>query len=124
MTVTTEARQADETATRFLWLDLTRKCQLACTHCLNGSGPDGSHGTMTREDWTRVLDQAAASGVRGVQFFGGEPTMHQHAVELVDHALTLDLQVEVFSNLVHITPDWWALLRREGVSLATSYCAA
>lgn len=113
---------APTTATpRFLWLDLTRKCQLQCVHCHNDSGPDGTHGTMTREGWVSVLDQAANAGVPGVQFTGGEVTMHPDAPALVDHALTLDLRVEVYSNLVHITPEWWALLQRDGVTLATSY---
>lgn len=73
MTVTTsiEATSVEKTATRLLWLDLTRKCQLNCTHCYNASGPDGTHGTMAREDWISVLDQAAACGVRNIQFIGG-----------------------------------------------------
>ncbi|AXK35500.1 radical SAM protein [Streptomyces armeniacus] len=121
MTRLTKASPTERTAPRFLWLDLTRKCQLGCRHCYNASGPDGRHGTMAREDWICVLDQAADCGVRGVQFIGGEPTMHPHARELVGYALALGLQVEVFSNLVHVTPEWWTLLRREGISLATSY---
>ncbi|WP_405948465.1 radical SAM/SPASM domain-containing protein [Streptomyces prunicolor] len=113
---------APTTATpRFLWLDLTRKCQLQCVHCHNDSGPDGTHGTMTREEWVSVLDQAASAGVPGVQFTGGEVTMHPDARALVGHALTLDLRVEVYSNLVHITPEWWETLQRDGVTLATSY---
>lgn len=109
------------TTPEFLWLDLTRKCQLACTHCYNASGPDGTHGTMAREDWLSVLDQAAACGIRHVQLIGGEPTLHPDAAELLDHALTLGLEVEVFTNMVRVTDEWWALFRRAGVTLATSY---
>ncbi|MFF8728121.1 radical SAM/SPASM domain-containing protein [Streptomyces sp. NPDC015171] len=107
--------------TGFVWLDLTRKCQLECGHCHNGSGPDGTHGTMTAEDWTRVLNEAAAAGIPGVQFTGGEVTMHPDAPHLIKHALTLGLAVEVYSNLVHVDEDWWKLFRGEGVTLATSY---
>jgi MoaA/NifB/PqqE/SkfB family radical SAM enzyme len=106
---------------QFLWLDLTRKCQLECVQCYNASGPDGTHGTMTHDGWKAVLDQAANVGVPGVQFTGGEVTMHPDAPGLVDHALSLGLSVEVYSNLVHVTDEWWALLRREGLKLATSY---
>lgn len=42
-----------------VWLDLTRKCQLSCGHCHNESGPDGTHGSMTTEDWTRVCSSPA-----------------------------------------------------------------
>ncbi|WP_050368821.1 radical SAM/SPASM domain-containing protein [Streptomyces acidiscabies] len=48
-------------------------------------------------------------------------TMHPDAPALVEHALALGLKTEVYSNLVHVTEDWWKLLRRESVSLATSY---
>ena len=115
---------AERTTAQFLWLDLTRKCQLSCTHCYNESGPDGSHGTMTREIWISVLDQAVAAGVRAVQFIGGEPTMHQHFAELVNHALNVGLDVEVYTNLVHVPPRRWKLFQRDGLSLATSYYSA
>lgn len=76
---------------------------------------------MGREDWIDVLDQVAAMGVPEVRFIGGEPTMHPDGPRLVREALSLGLRVEVFSNLVHIPDEWWALLQRKGVSLATSY---
>ncbi|MEV5775718.1 radical SAM/SPASM domain-containing protein [Streptomyces antimycoticus] len=112
---------AKKSTTQFLWLDLTRKCQLACGHCFNSSGPDGTHGTMTREDWFTVLDQGAGCGVRRVQLIGGEPTMHPDGPAIVERALSLGLGVEVYSNLVHVSDKWWELLGREGVSVATSY---
>ncbi|MHC0430796.1 radical SAM protein [Streptomyces sp. O3] len=106
---------------RFLWLDLTRKCQLQCAHCYNASGPDGDHGTMTREHWFEVLAQACKLGVSGVQLIGGEVTLHPHAIELAKRAWEVGLRVEVFSNLVHVSDAWWELLQRDGMSLATSY---
>ncbi|MFE2870945.1 radical SAM/SPASM domain-containing protein [Embleya sp. NPDC059259] len=110
-----------DTGTPLLWLDLTRKCQLRCTHCYNASGPEGNHGSMTREEWISALDQAAAYGVRNVQFIGGEPTLHPDFPDLVDHALTIGLHVEVFSNLVHVSDECWEIFQRRGLSLATSY---
>ena len=115
------ANSTAPTGTRLLWLDLTRKCQLACTHCYNSSGPEGNHGTMTRADWIGILDQAADCGVRDIQFIGGEPTMHPDFTTLVDHALSLGLEVEVYSNLVHVSAECWTLFQRKGLVLATSY---
>ncbi|MFP3968130.1 radical SAM protein [Actinomadura fulvescens] len=104
-----------------LWLDLTRQCPLGCVHCYNASGTEGTHGTMTREDWVRVVDQAAGVGTRKIQLIGGEPTMLPDAAELVAYALDLGLDVEVFSNLVHVSDGWWNLFQRDRVSGATSY---
>ncbi|GAA2450603.1 hypothetical protein GCM10010191_80730 [Actinomadura vinacea] len=105
----------------YVSIDLTRKCQLQCSHCYNSSGPDGDHGTMSREDWIRVINQVAAIGAGEVRFIGGEPTMHPDGPRLVREALRLGLRVELFSNLVRIPDEWWGLFGQDGVSLATSY---
>jgi hypothetical protein len=60
----------------FLWLEITGRCGLGCSHCYAGSGPSGSHGAMTAGDWRSVISQAADLGVSMVQFIGGEPTLH------------------------------------------------
>ncbi|WP_067964087.1 radical SAM/SPASM domain-containing protein [Nocardiopsis trehalosi] len=104
-----------------LWLDITRKCQLECGHCYNESGPDGGHGQMSSSDWCTVIDQAVLSGVRRIQVIGGEPTLHPDMLAIVGHALDAGLDVEVYSNLVHVTDRMWKVFRRPGMSLATSY---
>ena len=40
---------------------------------------------------------------------------------LVRHTLSLGMEAEVFSNLVHVTPDLWELFATPGVRLATSW---
>jgi MoaA/NifB/PqqE/SkfB family radical SAM enzyme len=104
----------------FVWLEVTGKCQLQCVHCYAESGPSGTHGKMGTADWLRVIDQATDLGVRAAQFIGGEPTVHPDLATLAVHALNRGLQVEVFSNLVHVRPALWELFSTPGVSLATS----
>jgi MoaA/NifB/PqqE/SkfB family radical SAM enzyme len=106
---------------RFMWLEITGKCQLQCTHCYAGSGPTGTHGAMTGADWRRVVDEASDLGVQMAQFIGGEPTLHPALPELIDHSLKRGMEVEVFSNLVHINPALWNTFARTGVRLATSW---
>ncbi len=105
----------------FAWLEITGSCQLVCEHCYAESGPNGIHGTMRTEDWYRVIDELSAYGAAMVQFIGGEPTLHPDLPALIAYALDRCLQVELFSNLVHVPAELWALLGRSGVSLATSY---
>ncbi|WCB95400.1 PqqA peptide cyclase [Baekduia alba] len=108
-------------ALEFVWLELTGKCQLQCTQCYAESGPSGTHGTMSDEDWIRVIDQAVGLGVGMVQFIGGEPMLHPALGTLVEHALDQGVAVEVYSNLVHVPKHLWTILSREGVQLATSW---
>ena len=121
MTVMETEPAAGSSVPGLLWLDLTRRCQLACVHCYNDSGPRGTHGVMGRDDWLGVLNQTSGAGVTDVQFIGGEPTLHPDFAELLEHALQLGIRVEVFSNLVHVADRCWELFQRPGVSLATSY---
>lgn len=105
----------------FVWLEITGRCQLACSHCYAESSPHGDHGSMTVDDWLRIIGHAADLGAGAVQFIGGEPTLHPNLPELVDHALSRGLAVEVYSNLVHVTEPLWQVFSQDGVALATSY---
>lgn len=113
-----------ETNLNFVWLEITGKCQLECIHCYAESGPSGTHGVMERTDWLGVIDQCADLGVQMVQFIGGEPTLHPDLPVLVEYALEQGLEVEVFSNLVHVSARMWDTFSRPGVRLACSWYSA
>jgi Radical SAM superfamily len=109
------------TAPGFLWLEITGKCQLTCTHCYASSSPAGNHGTMTPADWRDAITAAAHAGTTAVQFIGGEPTLHLALPDLIDHALACGLSGEVYTNLVHVSPRLWDAFTQPGLSLATSW---
>lgn len=104
---------------RFAWLEITGKCQLACTHCYADSGPDGTHGRMDEQAWGLVIHQLATLGAGAVQFIGGEPMLHPSLPALLEHALAQRPKVEMFSNLAYIPAAVWPLLEHPAVSLAT-----
>lgn len=105
----------------FVWLEITGRCQLECVHCYAESGPAGNHGTMTVTDWERIIDECVDLGVSMVQFIGGEPTLHPDLPALVGYALARGLEVEVFTNLVHVSPAVWEAFDQPGVRLACSW---
>jgi MoaA/NifB/PqqE/SkfB family radical SAM enzyme len=107
-----------------LELELTGLCNLACAQCYASSGPHGSHGTMTVADWKGVIGQAAALGVRTVQFIGGEPGLFPGLPGLIRHALGAGARVHVFSNLVRVTPELWDAYMLAGTSIAFSWYSA
>jgi MoaA/NifB/PqqE/SkfB family radical SAM enzyme len=107
----------------FLWLEITAKCNLLCTHCYANSGPQGDlYGNMTYADWTRVIDEAAELGCRSVQFIGGEPTMHPRLDDLVDQANHRGFAfIEVFTNATRLGKELLGCFQRSGVHVATSF---
>lgn len=108
----------------FLELEVTGRCNLTCTHCYASSGPGVGHGIMTLADWEKVIDQAAALGVRTIQLIGGEPTIAPYFTRVVRYALGVGLNVNVYSNLVRVTPALFDLLASPRVSLSTSWYTA
>ncbi|MFA4964821.1 MAG: radical SAM protein [Thermoleophilia bacterium] len=53
---------------------VTYRCTYACEHCFVWGSPS-AEATMTLTQLRSVIDQAAAGGVTGVYFEGGEPTL-------------------------------------------------
>ncbi|MFE5862133.1 radical SAM protein [Streptomyces virginiae] len=104
-----------------LELEITGKCQLACKHCLTQSSPQAEQGDMTYADWREVLIDAARLGIPQVQLIGGEPTTHPQWIALAELALSLNLRVEVYSNMWKVLPHYWPVFLREGVTIGTSY---
>jgi MoaA/NifB/PqqE/SkfB family radical SAM enzyme len=124
--MTTVARVGDVSVMNdlsFLWLEITAKCNLYCSHCYAESGPQGELvGNMSYGDWTRVIDEAAELGCRSVQFIGGEPTMHPRLDDLVDHANHRCFEfIEVFTNATRLGKELLGCFRRNGVHVATSF---
>ncbi|MYY11087.1 radical SAM protein [Streptomyces sp. SID4919] len=117
MTIAPEA----PTALRFLSLEITARCQLACTHCYAEAGPTRGHGSMTGDDWHRIIDEAADLGTTAVQIIGGEPTLHPAFSGLVEHALRVGMRVRVYSNLIQVRDEHWRLFEHPHVSVAASY---
>jgi pyruvate-formate lyase-activating enzyme len=120
MTIIAEQMTKTRLDVSFLWLELTGRCGLRCTHCYAGSGTEGTHGSMTSDDWQSVITSAGELGIGMVQFIG-EPTLHPQFAELLAYAIGAGLAVEVYSNLTHVKDAWWDLLARPNVCLATSY---
>ena len=72
-----------------LWLQVTGTlCNLACTHCFNGSGPHvHTFGFLSPSEVERELGEATRLGVREIFFTGGEPFLHPALLEMLETSL-------------------------------------
>lgn len=70
------------------------------------------------------MDHAAEIGVKTVQLIGGEPTLDPDFGRLTRYALGIGLNVNVRTNLVHVTSEQWELFTRPGVSVGFSWYSA
>lgn len=116
-------KQCQFTRLEFIWLELTRKCNLRCTHCYADSEPALSlEGSMTVDSWKAVMANARQLGCEGVQFIGGEVLLVPYLESLIHEARTLGYSfVEVFTNATAVTAKTIECFKRHSVRVATSF---
>jgi MoaA/NifB/PqqE/SkfB family radical SAM enzyme len=110
----------------FLWLEVTPRCNLACTHCYADSSPHRPlHDVMQPADWMAMLDEASDLGCRRAQFIGGEPTLYPALGTLIHHARSRCFtDIEVYTNGTVLTNELKDVFVRFDVDLAFSVYAA
>jgi radical SAM protein with 4Fe4S-binding SPASM domain len=110
----------------FLWLEITRKCNLRCTHCYAESSPSlPLLGSMRYEEWRDVLTEGYSLGCKSMQFIGGEPTLYPKLLQLISHARTIGYEfIEIFTNGTLLNDSLLLYLRTHEVRLAFSVYAA
>lgn len=82
---------------RVLQLHVSRRCNLACSHCYSGSGPEFAD-ELPQQLWHDAIDDAAHCGYNVVGFSGGEPLMFTPLRALLLHARSLGMSTTVTTN--------------------------
>lgn len=105
-----------------LVLELTRWCNLMCTHCyVSASKQVIDQGLVSEDTWLHCMKKAKEQGILKIQFIGGEVTLHSSLHKLVEQAGELKFSdVELFSNATMIGSELVAVMRQNRVRLATS----
>jgi len=107
----------------FLWLELTRKCNLRCEHCYADSEPSlDLRGPMTFDRWKTVLAEARALGCERVQFIGGEVLLVPYLEQLISEARAIGFAfIEVYTNATAVTSSTIEYFKKYSVSVASSF---
>jgi MoaA/NifB/PqqE/SkfB family radical SAM enzyme len=121
-----QANSSFETEThglKFLWLELTSRCNLRCIHCYAESEPVPEKvDKLSAAHYHKLIDSAASLGCRQIQFIGGEPTLNPALPELIKHARTVGFAfIEVFTNATRIPKELLRCFVENEVSIATSF---
>ena len=85
----------------------TWSCNLQCLHCYAAGQSLSSEEELATGDWKRILDHLKRIGVPQVTFTGGEPTLRDDLVELIEYG------------------QWFITrLNTNGIRLTKEYCHA
>lgn len=92
------ALQSEDRVLRELWLHITDRCNLACTHCLFSSSAD-AQAELPLARLRQHIEEAAEQGCRLFALTGGEPLVHPDFVGLIDHILPIqESQIAILTN--------------------------
>ncbi|MCE3229939.1 MAG: Radical domain protein [Bacteroidetes bacterium] len=73
---------------------LSEFCNLKCQMCRRPS-----YAVFMDKDWCKsVMTEAAAIGIKVISFSGGEPFVHKGIWEILDHAFSLGLKIQLVTN--------------------------
>lgn len=89
-------------------LELTEKCSMGCTHCMNNATPEGNH--MTEETLDDCLDFIVQNRLHThLIVTGGEPTEHPLFVQMITRIIGRLSQQDRTSVVTITTNGFWCL---------------
>jgi MoaA/NifB/PqqE/SkfB family radical SAM enzyme len=100
-----------------VYFELTRACNLACTHCLNDSG-EKMPAEMSAGQVMTVVQSLCAIGVEEIRFTGGEPTIHSALSDSIRYASDHNVRSSIGTNGVSITEKYASHLAHCGLHTA------
>ena len=85
-------------------VEITRRCNLHCKHCYNNSGRKRED-ELTFEEIKKMIDELAGMGVLNIVLTGGEPLLHPHIFDIIEHIRSKPMSCMVFTNGTLITKE-------------------
>ena len=82
-------------------------CNLKCLHCYAAGQSHSSEKELSTEEWKKIIDRLKKIGVPQITFTGGEPTLREDLIELIEYG------------------RWFVTrLNTNGIRLTREYCHA
>lgn len=85
-------------------IELTKACNLKCTHCSVNAGEKRNR-ELTTKEVKKILDELKKLEVFSVFFTGGECTLRKDLIELCNYADKLDLDFFIQTNGINLSEE-------------------
>ncbi|MCK8826141.1 putative heme d1 biosynthesis radical SAM protein NirJ1 [Natroniella acetigena] len=95
--------------------NMTRTCNLSCTHCYSDSDYKGYSGELTTAEAKKFIDDLVEFNVPVLLFSGGEPLIRKDIFELADYTAQKGIRPTISTNGTLITKDVARRLKDIGV---------
>lgn len=97
-----EAFQTPVSAPYRMDLALTYRCNINCSHCYNQRRESAELNTI---DWKKIIKTLWGNGIPHVDFTGGEPTLREDLLELIEYAEDLGIITGLLTNGVRLADE-------------------
>jgi len=84
-------------------------CNQKCVHCYAAGQVNAEEAELSTDDWKKVIDKCREVGIPQLTFTGGEPTMREDLIELIDYAAWFVTRLN--TNGIKLTPDFCEQLK-------------
>ncbi len=108
----------------YLFLELTRRCNLSCRHCGSDCSVDSECGELDTASWLKIVDYFArtASPKPAIVLTGGEPLLHPGFVEIASALQEAGLSWGMVTNGFCLDEERLARIVDSGIeSVTVSY---
>ena len=79
-------------------------CNQSCVHCYAAGQDMAEEEELATEEWKKIIDKCRDECIPQVTFTGGEPTMREDLIELIDHAKWFVTRLN--TNGIKLTKDY------------------
>lgn len=95
-----KALEIKEHRLSYLFLEITRRCNLNCRHCGSDCKHEAQSPELTTESWLKIVDYVARHFGKGVNFIitGGEPLLHPDIFRLGQHIAARQMRWGMVTN--------------------------
>lgn len=99
------------------YVELTRKCNLRCRHCLNSSG-DALDNQLNFDEFKDLILKFSKAGIQEIRFTGGEPLVFPKVFDLIKLCTELGIYTSIGTNGTLITKSIAQKLKLAGLRKA------
>lgn len=99
------------------YVELTRRCNLRCKHCLNSSG-DALDNQLNFEEFKDMIIKFSNAGIQEIRFTGGEPLVFSKVFELIKLSTDIGIYTSIGTNGTLITKNVAQKLKSAGLKKA------
>ncbi len=91
-------------------------CNQKCVHCYAAGQQCADEAELATEDWKKIIDKCKEAKIPQLTFTGGEPTMREDLIELIDYSRWFVTRLN--TNGIKLTPEYCTQLKEASLDSA------